>query len=55
MKAHITYELFGAKGDGVKNDIDAIIAAHSYANAHGLDDKDEEDLLRYLQAFYPQD
>ena len=25
------------------------------ANAHGLDDKDEEDLLRYLQEFYPQD
>ena len=25
------------------------------ANAHGLDDKDEEDLLRYLQAYYPQD
>ena len=37
MKAHINYELFGAKGDGIKNDIDAIIAAHSYANAHGLD------------------
>ena len=26
-----------------------------HANAHGLDDKDEEDLLRYLQEFYPQD
>ena len=25
------------------------------ANAHGLDDKDEEDLLRYLQEFYSQD
>ena len=25
------------------------------ANAHGLDDKDEEDLVRYLQEFYPQD
>ena len=25
------------------------------ANAHGLDDKDEEDLLRYLQEFYPQE
>ena len=37
MKAHINYELFGAKGDGASNDMDAIIAAHDYANAHGLD------------------
>ncbi|MBE6560240.1 MAG: hypothetical protein E7662_03875 [Ruminococcaceae bacterium] len=36
MQAYITYELFGAKGDGKTNDIAAIIAAHDYANAHKL-------------------
>ena len=37
MKAHISYELFGAKGDGKTNDIAAIIAAHEYANTRKMD------------------
>ena len=32
----VTYENFGAKGDGAADDIDAIAAAHAYANAHRL-------------------
>ncbi len=32
----ITYKEFGAAGDGVTNDIDAIIAAHEFANESGL-------------------
>ena len=32
----ITYERFGARGDGKTDDIDAIIAAHEYANEHNL-------------------
>ena len=32
----VTYEQFGAVGDGVTDDSDAIRAAHNYANANGL-------------------
>ncbi len=32
----ITYEQFGAKGDGTTDDIDAIVAAHTEANQKGL-------------------
>ena len=32
----ITYEQFGAKADGVTDDMPAIIAAHNYANEHNL-------------------
>ena len=33
---YVTYEQFGAKGDGVTDDFDAIIACHDYANEHRL-------------------
>ena len=36
MSEFVTYEAFGAKGDGVTDDIAAIAAAHAYANEHGL-------------------
>ncbi len=32
----VTYEDFGAVGDGVHDDLPAICEAHEYANAHGL-------------------
>ncbi|MBI1297845.1 hypothetical protein GC175_23160 [bacterium] len=32
----VTYEAFGAIGDGVTDDLPAICAAHAYANEHGL-------------------
>ncbi len=32
----VTYESFGAKGDGVTDDLAAICKAHEYANEHGL-------------------
>jgi len=32
----VSYADFGAKGDGVTDDLAAIIAAHAYANKHGL-------------------
>ena len=32
----VTYEAFGAIGDGVNDDLPAICAAHEYANAQGL-------------------
>ncbi|MBX2815080.1 MAG: hypothetical protein KTR24_03750 [Saprospiraceae bacterium] len=33
---HVRYSDFGAKGDGITDDIDAIAAAHAFANFHGL-------------------
>lgn len=35
-KAVVTYEKFGAAGDGLTDDLPAICAAHDYANQHGL-------------------
>ena len=32
----VTYEKFGAVGDGIHDDLPAICEAHEYANAHGL-------------------
>jgi hypothetical protein len=32
----VTYEAFGAVGDGVADDLPAIVAAHAFANAHDL-------------------
>lgn len=32
----VSYEGFGALGDGVADDLPAIVAAHAYANEHGL-------------------
>ena len=33
-KKFVTYEDFGAAGDGKTDDMDAVIAAHNYANAN---------------------
>jgi hypothetical protein len=35
-KSVVTYEAFGAVGDGVTDDLPAIRAAHAHANQHGL-------------------
>ncbi len=35
-KSFVTYEEFGAVGDGVRDDLPAIAAAHDYANEKGL-------------------
>ena len=32
----VTYEAFGAVGDGVADDLPAIVEAHAFANTHGL-------------------
>ncbi len=36
FSSYVTYEAFGAVGDGKNDDFDSIIKAHEYANANGL-------------------
>ena len=44
----VTYEAFGAIGDGVADDLPAICAAHEHANAHGLSVKTKRDATYHL-------
>ncbi|MEX0322968.1 MAG: hypothetical protein AB3N63_12465 [Puniceicoccaceae bacterium] len=46
--AFVTYEDFGAVGDGVHDDMPAICAAHEYANANGLPVKSRPDATYHL-------
>ncbi len=47
-KAVVQYADFGARGDGVTDDIEAIVAAHAYANAHGLAVKATDGATYYI-------
>lgn len=44
----VTYEQFGAKADGKTDDFAAIIAAHNYANEHGLPVRGTPDAHYYI-------
>ena len=44
----VNYEAFGAIGDGVADDLPAIVAAHVFANAHGLPVKSKPDATYHL-------
>jgi len=44
----VTYEQFGAKGDGVQDDLAAIVAAHAYANEHDLPVRTPADAHYYI-------
>lgn len=44
----VTYEAFGAIGDGVHDDLPAICEAHEYANKHGLSVKSKPDATYHL-------
>lgn len=44
----VTYEDFGAIGDGVHDDLPAICDAHEYANTHGLPVKSKPDATYHL-------
>lgn len=44
----VNYEAFGAKGDGVADDLPAICEAHAYANEHGLDVRTKPDATYHL-------
>ena len=47
-KKYVSYEDFGAIGDGQTDDTDAIFAAHAYANENSLDVKVKPDGVYYL-------
>ena len=44
----VTYEAFGAVGDGVHDDLPAICEAHGYANEHGLTVRAKPDATYHL-------
>jgi hypothetical protein len=44
----VTYESFGAVGDGVADDLPAICAAHAHANEHGLPVRSKPDATYHL-------
>ncbi len=44
----VRYSDFGARGDGKTDDIDAIAAAHAFANEHGLPVKADEGAIYYI-------
>ena len=44
----VTYEQFGAKADGVTDDLPAIAAAHAYANEHDLPVRTRPDAHYYI-------
>ena len=44
----VNYEVFGAVGDGITDDLPAIVEAHAFANAHGLSVKTKPDATYHL-------
>lgn len=44
----VNYEAFGAVGDGVTDDMQAICDAHTYANEHGMDVRTRPDATYYI-------
>jgi hypothetical protein len=46
--AWVTYEQFGAVGDGLTDDLPAIVAAHAHANTHGLPVRSDPEATYHL-------
>ena len=44
----VSYEKFGAKGDGINDDQKAIVSAHAYANKHNLPVKGKAGARYYI-------
>ena len=49
-KKYVTYEEFGAVGNGIVDDFPAIYAAHVYANEHGLTVKASDSAVYYIRS-----
>jgi hypothetical protein len=47
-KGFVRYSNFGASGDGETDDMDAIVAAHAFANEHGLSVKADKGATYYI-------
>ncbi len=47
-KGIVSYKDFGAAGDGITDDIEAIFATHEFANAHGLKVVAEDDAIYFI-------
>ena len=47
-RGYVRYRDFGAKGNGKTDDIDAIAAAHAFANEHGLSVRADEGATYYI-------
>lgn len=47
-QTYVTYEQFGAVGDGITDDMPAIVACHDYANAHSLTVVGRDDANYYI-------
>lgn len=47
-KKYVTYEDFGAIGDGKQDDMEAIVRAHNYANEHGLPVRAKDSATYYI-------
>ncbi len=48
FSSYVTYEQFGAAGDGKTDDMEAIVRTHEYANANGLSVFAKEDATYYI-------
>ncbi len=48
MKEYITYEMFGAAGDGIRDDMPAIVKAHAEANIRNIPVKAKEGACYYI-------
>ena len=48
VKGYVTYEDFGAKGDGITDDMPSIVACHEYANLHGLEVRGDDGANYYI-------
>ena len=48
QEEYVTYEQFGAVGDGRADDFDAIIAAHTYANTNNKSVRADDDATYYI-------
>lgn len=48
-RGYVLYSDFGAKGDGESDDIDAIAAAHAFANQHELPVRADEGATYYIE------